>query len=1160
MPVPDFFTLSRATLVAGIIAIPFVCLRAESTPADRAVNGSPVWFASEPAVSPDGREVVFSWRRDLWRVPLEGGRAEQITSHPATDSHPMFSPDGGTLYFGSFREGPRHLYAMPTSGGEVIRLSNHSEGLVPETVHPDGSRVFFRAQRDAPTPHAHRIFSLASEGAPAGEEMLFDLPGHSVSLHPLDDRVLFCMNGEAKHRRGYRGSRSSSIWLFESGGDGGERFVRLVEEDAGARTPLWRPDGRSYFYVSERDGTWNVWLHDLAEGSHEQLTFFSGAGVFDPALSADGTVMVFNRGPELWRWHPTGDSPPEPIEITHSRDDALAVQEVKRIRGTQDADFSESGREIAFEAEGRLFVMDNFLRQPNPITDGNTRHEAPRFSKDGAYVYAIEDCGRHRVLVRIRRIDDGAFWWSARGFESETLSADGAMVIAYRFDAERKRLAWVEQPGRLVIADADGREARTIYETWEAFDFDWSPDGRWMAVADRDADFNRDVRIVCVKGEIEPYNVSRHPGNHWMPRWSPDGSMLAFLGQRTPRNTRIHFVHLSMEEHLRTHAQIRRAEAERRMRDDPWYRRDDPGADQEENGPADDDEQDAGEAEGGAGKNKNRDDNPNHSEDEGGPSEGDAEGAEEPGNVEGAEEPEESKEGGEPGIDFDGLFERVVTLNTGSGTPSWLNWDHDSKHLWFQTTASNDNAVYRIEPREGAERSRQFQHRGVPLRVESRASYWLIDNTPAKHANNRLESYSISTEILRDRRRHLEMGFELAGRMLATRFYDPEMNGLDWEAVVEKYRPVATSAGTSQEFAMALQMMMGKLNASHLGFAAETWPPTGSDPSARFRTTRHTGMRFSIDENGRTVVESVIPGSPAHAARPEIQPGVVLVSVNDVDVGEDPCLATLFNGPPDEDVRVVLQHPDEDAEPHEYELAVISFADARSLATREARELTRRKVDELSEGTLGYIHIPRMFQDDFNEFQREIFAAGHGRDGLVIDVRDNQGGFVSDHLLTILTQPQHAMTIPRDGGPGYPGYRLVYTSWSKPVIVLCNEHTYSNGEIFAHAIQTIGRGQLVGRPTAGGVISTYRVPVLDLGRISVPFRGWFHPQTGRDMEMGPAVPDIDVEAHPNDVVRGVDRQLEEAVKALIAEINENGVPTFPDPVYRRQIDFSNPEQ
>ncbi len=1151
MSIRDIFRLSRVILLAVFIVPPMAGLRAEAAPVDRTGDGPPVWFASEPAVSPDGREVVFSWRRDLWRVPVEGGRAVQITSHPATDSHPMFSPDGATLYFGSFREGPRHLYAMPASGGEMVRLSNHSEGLIPETVHPDGGRVFFRAQRDAPMPHPHRIFSVAPQGGPAGEEMLFDLPGHSISVHPFDDRVLFCLNGEAKHRRGYRGSRSSSIWLLENGGDGQERFVRLVEEDAGARTPLWRPDGRSYFYVSERDGTWNVWLHDLTEDRHGQLTFFSGDGVYDPALSADGTVMVFNRGPELWRWHPTGDSPPEPIEVTHSRDDGLTVQDVRRVRGTEDADFSESGREIVFEAEGRLFVMDNFLRQPNPITDGTTRHESPRFSKNGTFVYAIEDCGQHRALVRIRRTNEEGFWWSSRGFESETLSPGGTMIAAYQFDTEGKQLAWVELPGNLVIADADGNETRSIYKTWETFDFDWSPDGRWMAVADRDANFNRDIRIVCVKGKHEPYNVSRHPGNHWMPRWSPDGSMLAFLGQRTPNNTRIHFVHLSIEEHLRTHVQTRRAEAERRMKNDPWYRKADSGSDEEENGPGGDEEHDAG---GEAAAD-------NNSGNENGRLEQDTEEAEPPkGNAEDSEDLEEAEEAEEASVDFDGLFERVVTLNSGSGTPTRLTWDHDSKHIWFQTTSSNDNAVYRIEPREEAERTRQFQHRGIPLRVESNASYWLIDNTPAKHANNRLNSYSISTEILRDRRRHLEMGFELACRTLATRFYDPAMNGLDWQEVVERYRPLAMSAGTSHEFAMAFQMMMGELNASHLGFAPETWPSTGSDPSARFRTTRHTGMRFSTDEHGRTVVDSVIPGSPAHAARPGILAGDVLASVNDVDVAEDPCLATLFNGPPDEDVRVVLHRPDVDAEPREHELAVISFADARSLATREAREITRRKVDELSAGALGYIHIPRMFQDDFNEFQREVFAAGHGRDGLVIDVRDNQGGFVSDHLLTILTQPQHAITIPRDGGPGYPGYRLVYTSWSKPVIVLCNEHTYSNGEIFAHAIQNIGRGQLVGRPTAGGVISTYRVPVLDLGRISVPFRGWFHPETGRDMEMGPAVPDIDVEAHPNDVVRGVDRQLEQAVTALMAEISENGVPTLPAPVYRREIDFSSSER
>ena len=132
-----------------------------------------------------------------------------------------------------------------------------------------------------------------------------------------------------------------------------------------------------------------------------------------------------------------------------------------------------------------------------------------------------------------------------------------------------------------------------------------------------------------------------------------------------------------------------------------------------------------------------------------------------------------------------------------------------------------------------------------------------------------------------------------------------------------------------------------------------------------------------------------------------------------------------------------------------------------------------------------------MYWNEFEQFEREIYAAGHGKEGLVIDIRDNGGGFITDHLLTVLCQPRHAVTIPRGGGPGYPQDRKVYASWHKPLVVVCNQNSFSNAEIFAHAITTLKRGPSVGVPTAGGVISASREKILDAGTLRVPFRGWF---------------------------------------------------------------------
>ncbi len=1093
-----------------------------------------VALPAEPAISPDGQAIVFAWRGDLWSVGIDGGRATRLTSHPADDGQPMFSPDGEKLYFGSFREGARHLYSMPSHGGPVTRHSHHSDGLRPVAIHPDGTRAIVRALRDHPGYEGRRLFEIPLDDPRRGESLIVDIDVHSPSIHPDGRRMLVCRSGESPHRVGYRGSRASSIWLFDPGD---QSFTAMVNEEVSAESPVWHPSGEAYFYISERCGTRNLWRHDLAADTHHQLTEFEGEGVREPALSLDGRVMVFTRGFGLWSWKPDGESAPREIDITYHRDDSMPRTEVVRINGTSQADFSKSGLEIVFAAEGRLFVMDTVLRQPNPVTTGPDRHEAPTFAPDGRSILAIRDTGTTRQLVRIEREDNGSYWWQARRFRRHIVTSHEHPVHGYKLAPDGTTIAFVDVHGTLAIVPIDGVEVppRVVHQSWEPIDYEWSPDGAWMAISERNPDFNRDVSIICLNGSIEPYNLSRHPGPASMPKWSPDGRMIAFIGEPKPGERSVQVVHLSLEDHHRTYRDNQRDEAEKRMSKDPWYRdaADNSSSETADPDAADAPPADAPEAAAEAGV-----------ADEDADADADVVAELRPSTIT---------------IDFDELHERVVTLESGSGTPIRLVWSHDSKHLYFQTNSTSDEQVLRIEPHAGARRARFAGHRGLPLRIDDAStSYWIVNDAPAVLRGSSLTRYPISTEFLRSRRDHLKHGFQLAWRTIRDRFYDPALNHLDWEEVRLKYLPHAIDAATSAEFALVINRMLGELNASHLGFAPRTWPPASVDPSMRFHRTRHTGIRFTTDADGTIRVADVIPGTQAHIAKPAITPGMRLVSVDGRPATEHGCLARLFNGLMSENITVALAAPAgndaADGEPvvHSHTLRPISFEEARELARNAEILATRRQVEEQSGGALGYIHIGRMHQQNFDEFQRQVFVAGHGREGLVIDIRDNRGGSIADHLLTILCQPSHAFTIPRRGTAGYPSYRTIYTTWDKPINVITNENSYSNAEIFAHAVQITGRGKVVGVPTGGGVISTLRTSLLDLGTINIPFRGWFHPFTGRDMELGPPTPDHPVDNQPSEVIAGIDRQLDVAIKVLTEEIRAADAHTPVRPVYRSQ--------
>ncbi len=181
----------------------------------------------------------------------------------------------------------------------------------------------------------------------------------------------------------------------------------------------------------------------------------------------------------------------------------------------------------------------------------------------------------------------------------------------------------------------------------------------------------------------------------------------------------------------------------------------------------------------------------------------------------------------------------------------------------------------------------------------------------------------------------------------------------------------------------------------------------------------------------------------------------------------------------------------------------------------------------------------------FERFEREIYEVGFSKDALVIDVRDNGGGFTTDHLLTMLTQPIHAITSPRGGGRGYPEGRYIYATWRKPIVALCNQGSFSNAEIFCHAVKTLGLGQVVGMPTAGGVISTGRKQIMDVGSLRLPFRGWFLATTGQDMELNGAIPDYIVELLPGKQVQGQDAQLDKAIQVLLEKIEQNVAQRIP---------------
>jgi tricorn protease len=1081
-------------------------------------------LASNPALSPDGKTLAFDWDGDIWTVPAAGGVARRLTQHPARDREPRFSPDGKQLAFISERSGSPQVHVMPASGGIPRPLTAHTAGYSLQEWCPDGKHLLVNATRDHFWRHAERFLTLNSETRQA-ERLLFDDYGRDGCLSPDSKRLLFTREGPVWWRKGYHGSQASQIWLYELDS---KTFRRVLDEDTGCRWPLWKPDGTGFYYVGARSGSFNLWEHDLASGASKQRTHFTDDSVVFPCISRDGSTIVFRHLFDLYRLAPRRDQEPKKIDIRHDSDPVKDRVERRVLRQASEAAFTADGLDIAFIAGGDLWIMDTELREPKQVTATAEEERQPLFSPDGQTLLFVADREARSDIWRAVHADKNQPCWRNSRFTLERLTDDGEVKKRLKFSPDGKSLAYLRGWGDLWIADPDGRNARKLIASWNELDYDWSPDGKWIVYAQSDSDFNRDIWLAPVDGSRPPFNLSRHPYNDGDPVWSPDGRLIAFTGRRGVNEVDIHYV---------------------------WLR-----AEDDEKGGR---ERSLDKALEKINKVRNK--------------------------TKGGEEKPAAKSP-EVVIDFDKIHDRIRRVSIPHATESGLFWSPDSKKLAFTATIDGKRGTYTIDVPDDLKPKLLTTQTGSRPRwlKQGNQIVWLADKVPASftpggtkpatepETPSARRSATASSETAGSYRfqalQRVELAarnraaFDLCWRTMRDEWYDERLGNRDWDAIRRKYLDAAGEAPDSETFATVVQLMLGELNGSHLGFY-----PTGSKGYARIlrepaetpqvgkwsETTAHLGVRFEPGFAGPGLkIRDVLPGGPADQKKSRLHAGEIILKIDETAVDPTMDLTRVLNGPPPRDVFVHVRGVK--GEERDVMLRPISYEKAQPLLYQAWLEHNRREVERASRGSLGYLHISAMDALSFSKFEEQLYAVGAGKDGLVIDVRENGGGNTADHLLTALTQPVHAITVPRGGAPGYPHDRKIYATWNKPIVVLCNQNSFSNAEIFSHAIKTLKRGRLVGVPTAGGVISTGATLIMDVGAIRVPFRGWFLRDNGEDMELNGAVPDFIVWPQPGQMPRGEDVQLAKAIAVLQEDVRD--WKQRPRPPLRKASERATPER
>ena len=1152
-----------------------------------------------PSISPDGKHIVFSWRGDLWKVSSGGGQAARLTSHPRDDLQSAWTRDGTRLAFVSKRTGYANIHLMNADGTDLRQVTDIDRPcrLAAFGVDEDQREIItFSAYLEGDVHRAHRPYLVYPAGGPITR--LHDAFGAHPVVSPDGTRVVFTRGNSRWSRRHYRGPAARDVWLHHRA-DGS--FTPLTEWAGNDGQAKWA-GANALLFLSDRElDCVNLYRMDVNEGvgSAERLTAFCQDDVQHFDVSADGTTAVLAVWDTLYTLAlDEPDAPPAPLIVSAGEDEADRF-ELKAIdREVGEAALSPDGQVMAFVAYGELYVRNLEEKSPTVrVTHSTAREKHIAWSPDGLRLYFVSDRDGtesiYTTAVALTREEVKDEFEQALNPPEETPDEEQGDSESEKADEKLKdeaKESAVEEPaakpdpitepspkdnagddeeesddkdqeeddeeeelpkelnpkrwhdaikftiapvvatasndrqpspspdgrslafrrgrGDLMVRDLETGVERPLATGWDTgLHWQWSPDSRHIAYAQSNLNYNTDIWIVPADGSAPAVNITRHPDNDLNPRWSADGRILSFVSERVNEEYDVWMVYLDKNLEVLTPKELEEyyedaVEAAKKRKplkiENPKQQ-----AEDEENQDTEDDEKDS--------KNEVED------------------------KEEKREDEEEADEEEEPlELDLEDAYLRLRRVTTLSGSEGNNALTPGGDRYIFTATVG-EHGLFSVKW-DGTERKRladaadvqQVSLTGDKVIFVAKGR---VGTVPP--AGDKVEYVDLTDKIRIDLEEQSSQKFLEAARALGEVFYHPTMKGLDWPALTEKYHALARRARTADEFNHVANRFVGELNASHLGVYAS------SPKSPHAQAQGKLGTRHRRVQGGYEVTE-VIPESPAAKGKMALEVGDVITAIELELFDPTDTVESRLRGRVDRETLVTIRRSlNEESRELNVLLTPISWGREVDLAYKAWRQRNARLAEEWSAGRIGYIHIQSMGQGSLDVFERDLYAAAGDKEGLIIDVRDNGGGWTTDRLLASIMVREHAYTLPRGGDRshtgGYPQGRLFIQRYTLPINMLCNENSFSNAEIISHAFKTLERGTLVGQQTHGAVISTSGMSLIDGTHVRLPLRGWFLPD-GTDMENHGAVPDLIIPQTPQAESRHDDEQLRAAVEDLLKRL------------------------
>lgn len=1056
---------------------------------------SPRWLRNV-AISPDGSTVAFTYKGDIFTVPAAGGKAFQVTSNPAYDTTPVWSPDGSRILFSSDREGSTDLFIVNAKGGTPQRLTTGSGAETPLAFLNDNEVIFsttgMPARESARAPFLTQTWKLNISEPGLRPELYLSLPILAADFSK-DGKMLYQdkKGFENVWRKHERSSGTSDIWLYDNG-----KFTQLTKFNGHDLNPVWKADGNGFFFISEEDGTLNVYEATADGKSKKQLTKFEKHPVRSLSAADNGT-LAFSWDGDIYTMKPGAQPQKMAVEIIADQYDGDRVKYFTS-RGATTMAVSPSGNELAFVIRGDVYVTDAKYKTTKRITDTPAQERNVSFSKDGrTLVYDSDRDGYWQLFTAtIKNPDEKQFAYASEIVEEPLYRCETAAQQPV-YSPDGNKIAFLEDRTILRVIDPKTKKVNTAlggefnYSYTDGdVSFAWSPDSQWLL-----ADYigiggwnNTDIALVKADGSkvIDLTESGYSDGNA---KWALDGKAITYstgkYGMKSQgswgNQTDVILMALdgeawdnfnATEEEL---ALIEKAEKEKKEKDG-----DKDGKDSKKD------------------KKGKKDSKKDKKADE--------------------EKPKALE------FDLDNRKFRMARL-TGSSAfvgDYFLNKKGDKFYYIASATEGGSNLMVR-DLKKG---DTKVLIKGVRGGLEADAkgeNLFLISGSGMKKVDlAKGSTEEVEFEAPYDRKPSLEREYiyDHMVRQVNDKFYDKNIHGIDWEGYGKHYREFLPYINNNNDFSILMSEILGELNASHTG--------SGYRGGGASLQTAELGAFFdpAFAGDGLKVTE-VLPRGPLASKKVNVQPGDVILSIDGqkVEAGKD--YYPLLEGKGGKKTRIEIKRAN----------GKTDFAEIKPMYRWEVSDHLYRRwvehnkavVDSVSGGKVGYVHIAGMDGSSFQTVYDELLGKYRNCDAVVVDTRFNGGGWLHNDIALLLSGKEYVKFMPRGRYIG----SEPFSQWTKPSVMLVNESNYSDAHGTPFVYQTLGIGDIVGAPIPGTMTAVWWETQID------PSLYFGIPQVtsmsmdGTVLENHQLNPDVLIYNQPADELSGTDAQLIGAVKHLM---------------------------